>query len=216
MAITSKKPPVKLTVGAQYICFNTMNSENDWTTTFESEVTKLPTVVNATVTDNTDAYDAYASGQIYDTDTAVTSKTIAVSNLAFPEALLATMRGDAVDGGVVLGGGRKAIRPYFAYGIVVNKKDGSQDLRWYPKCKLTENDDVSNTSTDTHQDQNYSVTIKAFGFDDDEHVEVRCLNGETGYTGVTEAAFFAAPLLTKAAVNALIPVVETPAQTGTG
>ena len=181
-----------------------MDTENDWTESFETDVIKLPTVVSATVTDNTDAYDAYASGQIYDTDTAVTSKTIAVSNLAFAEALLAKMRGDEVDGGVVLGGGRKAIRPYFAYGIVVNKKDGSQDLRWYPKCKLTENDDVSNTSTDAHQDQNYSVTIKAFSFDEDEHVEVRALTAEEGYESITEDAFFAAPLLTAAAVNALI------------
>ncbi len=204
MAITKKKPPIKLTVGAQYICFNTMDSENDWTETFETDVIKLPTLVSAAVTDNTDAYDAYASGQIYDTDTAVASKTIATSNLAFSEALLAKMRGDVVDGGVVLGGGRKAIRPYFAYGIVVNKKDGSQDLRWYPKCKLTENDDVSNTSTDAHQDQNYSVTIKAFGFDADEHVEVRALTSEEGYESITEDAFFAAPLLTAAAVKALI------------
>ena len=216
MSITKKKPAVKLTVGAQYICFNTMDSENDWTTTFETEVVKLPTVVNASVTDNTDAYDSYASGQIYDTDTAVTSKSIAVTNLAFPEALLARMRGDDVDGGVVLGGGRKAVRPYFAYGMVVEKKDGSLDLRWYPKAKLTDNDDVSNTSTDTHQDQNYSVTIKAFSFDDDEHVEVRALTSETGYEGITEDAFFAAPLLTAAAVKALIPVTPPAETQGSG
>lgn len=205
MAITSKKPPVKMTVGAQYICFNTMDSENDWTTSFESDVLKFPTVVDVAVTDNTDAYDSYASGQIYDTDTAVTSKSIAVTNLAFPDALLAQLRGDDVDGGVVLGGGRKAVRPYFAYGIVVVRKDGTQDFRWYPKCKLTENSDTTNTSTAEHQDQNDTITIKAFSFDEDEHQEVRVLTGEEGYSGVTEAAFFATPVLTAAAAKALVP-----------
>ena len=108
MAITKKKPPVKVTAGAQYICFNTMNADNEWTEDFETTVLQLPTVVNVAVTDNTDAYDAYASGQIYDTDTVVTSKSIAVTNIAFGDALLAKMRGDDVDGGIVLGGGRKA------------------------------------------------------------------------------------------------------------
>lgn len=205
MAITKKKPPVKVTAGAQYICFNTMNADNEWTEDFETTVLQLPTVVDVAVTDNTDAYDAYASGQIYDTDTVVTSKSIAVTNIAFGDALLAKMRGDDVDGGIVLGGGRKAIRPYFAYGIVVVRKDGSLDLRWYPKCKLTENSDSAATSTDAHQDQNDTITIKAFSFDDDEHQEVRVLTGEEGYSGITEAAFFAAPILTKAAAQALIP-----------
>ena len=205
MAITKKKPPVKVTAGAQYICFNTMNADNEWTEDFETTVLQLPTVVDVAVTDNTDAYDAYASGQIYDTDTVATSKSIAVTNIAFGDALLAKMRGDDVDGGIVLGGGRKAIRPYFAYGIVVVRKDGSLDLRWYPKCKLTENSDSAATSTDAHQDQNDTITIKAFSFDDDEHQEVRVLTGEEGYSGITEAAFFAAPILTKAAAQALIP-----------
>ena len=85
------------------------------------------------------------------------------------------------------------------------RKDGSLDLRWYPKCKLTENSDSAATSTDAHQDQNDTITIKAFSFDDDEHQEVRVLTGEEGYSGITEAAFFAAPILTKAAAQALIP-----------
>ena len=58
MAITKKKPPVKVTAGAQYICFNTMNADNEWTEDFETTVLQLPTVVNVAVTDNTDAYAA--------------------------------------------------------------------------------------------------------------------------------------------------------------
>ena len=38
MAITNKKPPVKQTVGAQYICFNTMSTEGEWTETFDTAV----------------------------------------------------------------------------------------------------------------------------------------------------------------------------------
>ena len=111
MAITRLHPPTKLTVGAQYICFNTMNADNEWTNTFESDVIKLPTVVDVTVTDNTDSYDSYASGDIYESDAPVTSTDLATTQLAFPDALLARMRGDTIDGGAVLGGGLKQVRP---------------------------------------------------------------------------------------------------------
>ena len=205
MAITQQKPSVKLTVGAQYICFNTPDANGDYNpATYESAVHKLPTVVNVTVTDNTDAYDSYASGEIYDSDAPVKTKDIQTEQLAFSDALLARMRGDTIDGGAVLAGGI-ATRPIFAYGIVVKKKDSSLDLRWYPKCKLTENTDATATSTDSHSDQTDTTTIRAYGFDDDQHQEVKCLTGETGYDGITEDAFFAEPILTIAGVKALIP-----------
>lgn len=205
MAITKKHPAMKLTVGAQYICFNEMDENNDWTDEFESDVVQLPTVVDVTVTDNTDAYESYASGDVYESDAPVTYVDIETTQIAFPDALLARMRGDTIDGGAVLGGGISQIRPYFAYGIVIEKKDGSLDLRWYPKCKLTENSDATATSTDSHSDQTDSTTIRAYGYDTDGNKVARALTGETGYERITEAAFFAAPVLTIAAIKALIP-----------
>jgi phi13 family phage major tail protein len=203
MAISEKKPSVKLTVGAQYICFNTMDENNDWTDAFETDVIKLPTVTQVQVTDNSDSYDSYASGAIYDSDTDIQSKDIQETNLAFSDTLLAKMRGDVVDGGVIVEGKRGTVRPYFAYGLVVQKKNGELDLRWYPKCKLVENSDSTATSEESHSDQTDDITIRAYRMADDKGIAVRVNTGEEGYDTVTEEAFFAAPLTTADAAKAL-------------
>lgn len=203
MAINQQKPSTKYTVGAQYICFNNGDANGDWDAgEFETDVIKLPTVVNVEVTDNTDSYDSYASGDIYESDSVVSTKDIQVEQLVFPEEVLARMRGDEVDEGVIMGGGLST-RPFFAYGIPIIKKDGTRDMRWYPKCKLQENTDRTATSTDSHADQTDTTTIRAYGFDEDQTKDIRILTSVSGYGNVTEDAFFAAPLTTKAAAKAL-------------
>ena len=203
MAIAEKKPSVKLTVGAQYICFNTPDANNDWTDAFETDVIKLPTVTQVQITDNADSYDRYASCSIYDSDTEIQSKDIQETNLAFSDTLLAKMRGDVVDGGVIVEGKSGSVRPYFAYGIVVLKKGGELDLRWYPKCKLVENSDSTATSEESHSDQTDDITIRAYRMSDDKGIAVRVNTGEEGYDTVTEEAFFAVPLTTADAAKAL-------------
>lgn len=200
MAITEKKPSTKYTVGAQYICFNT---DADWDSgDFETDVLKLPTVVDIDVADNSDSYESYASGAVYESDTIVTYKEISVTQLAFDEATIAKMKGDTVDTGIILSGGIKT-RPYFAYGVPIIKKDKTMDMRWYPKCKLVDNSDATATSTDSHSDQTDSLTIRAYGFDEDQNQEVKVLTGETANADITEEKFFAAPVLTVAAAKAL-------------
>ena len=202
MAITEKKPATKYTVGAQYICFNT---DPDWDAAeFDSAVTKFPTVVDIDVKDNSNSYESYASGLVYESDTIVSYKEISVTQLAFDEETIAKMKGDAVDSGIIMSGGIKT-RPFFAYGVPIIKKDKTMDLRWYPKCKLADNSDKTATSTDTHSDQTDTLTIRAYGFDEDQNQEVKVLTAETANAGITEAAFFAAPVLTVAAAKALRP-----------
>jgi hypothetical protein len=204
MAITEKRPSTKYTVGAQYICFNT--GETDWdAASWDTEVLKLPTVVDIDVADNSDSYQSYASGEVYESDTIVTYKELSVTQLAFDEKTIAKMKGDTVDEGIIMSGGVKT-RPYFAYGVPIIKKDGTRDMRWYPKCKLVDNSDATATSTDSHSDQTDSLTIRAYGFDATQNQEVKVLTGETANAGITEAAFFAAPVLTVAAAKALRPV----------
>lgn len=203
MAITEKKPSTKYTVGAQYICFNT---DADWDASdYESAVTKLPTVVDISVTDNSNSYESYASGIVYESDTIVTYKEISVTQLAFEEEILAKMKGDAVDTGIIMSGGIK-VRPYFAYGVPIIKKDKTMDMRWFPKCKLVDNSDSTATSTDSHSDQTDTVTIRAYGFDEDQNQEVKVLTADENNAGITEAAFFAVPVLTVTAAKALRPV----------
>ena len=203
MAITEKRPSTKYTVGAQYICFN---EDPEWDSSeFETDVIKLPTVVDVNVADNSDSYQSYASGEVYESDTIVTYKELSVTQLAFDEKTIARMKGDTVDEGIIMSGGVKT-RPYFAYGVPIIKKDGTRDMRWYPKCKLVDNSDATATSTDSHSDQTDSLTIRAYGFDATQNQEVKVLTAETANAGITEAAFFAAPILTVAAAKALRPV----------
>ena len=203
MAITEKRPSTKYTVGAQYICFN---EDPEWDASeFETDVIKLPTVVDVTAADNSDSYQSYASGEVYESDTIVTYKELSVTQLAFDEKTIARMKGDTVDEGIIMSGGVKT-RPYFAYGLPIIKKDGTMDMRWYPKCKLVDNSDATATSTDSHSDQTDSLTIRAYGFDATQNQEVKVLTAETANAGITEAAFFAAPVLTVAAAKALRPV----------
>lgn len=200
MAINEKKPSTKYTVGAQYICFN---EDPDWKADeFEEDVLKLPTVVDIDVADNSDSYESYASGAVYESDTIVTYKEISVTQLAFDEATIAKMKGDTIDSGIIMSGGIKT-RPYFGYGVPIIKKDGTKDMRWYPKCKLVDNSDATATSTDSHSDQTDSLTIRAYGFDGTQNQEIKVLTAETANASITEAAFFAAPILTVAAAKAL-------------
>ena len=200
MAITEKRPSTKYTVGAQYICFN---EDPDWDAAeYESDVLKLPTVVDIDIADNSDSYESYASGAVYESDTIVTYKEISVTQLAFDEATIAKMKGDTIDGGIIMSGGIKT-RPFFAYGVPIIKKDRTMDMRWYPKCKLVDNSDATATSTDSHSDQTDSLTIRAYGFDEDQNQEVKVLTAETANADITEAAFFAAPIMTIDAVKAL-------------
>ena len=212
MGITKKHPPVKVTAGSQYICMNTMDSNNEWTTSFSSDVIELPTVVKVEISDNSDSYQTYASGAVYDSDTPVTYQDISEENVAFPNMLQALLRGETVDSdGVALGGGY-GVRPYFAYGIAIKRKDGSWEYRWYPKCKLVENTDSTETSEDSHKDQNESLTIRAYGYNENGNTYVRAFTGESGMATMTAAAFFASPLLSIAAVKAALPSTTPPAQ----
>lgn len=196
MSITSKKPPIKETVGAQYICFATAKEE--WDGTFEAEVEKTETVKSVKVTENGESTSVYASGKVYDTDETVSGVDVEVENIAFVTETLAKMRGDVVDeGGLVLSGG-KGIRPYFAYGKVVIMRGGKVRYEWYPKCKLAENSDNANTSEEKFSEQTDTVTIKAYPFNDAGNVKAMVDSTMTSFpVGLTEDKFFAKPILTK-------------------
>lgn len=191
MAKTVKRPPTTLTVGDQYICFASVDETGNLV--YEDEVLEYPTVTTVDVKDNTDSYESYASGKVYDTDAPVISKEISSTNIAFDTKTLERMKGSTIDGGAVLSGGY-GTRPYFAYGIDIINKDNTHELRWYPKAKLTDNDDSAETSEGSHKDMTKALTIAAYGFDDDSHIEAKCLTGEKGYEKVTAEEFFAKPI----------------------
>lgn len=196
MAITTKRPPRKETVGAQYICFNTMGESGEWTETFDAEVEKTATVKSVKVTENSESADVYASGEVYDTDNTSGATNIEVEVVAFDSDTLAKMRGDKVgtNGSIIKGG--NGARPFFAYGKVVKLKGGKVRYEWYPKCKLAENTDEAQTREDKSSEQNDTITINAYAFEADGG---KCFCVDTSSkkspAGLTEEKFFAKPLL---------------------
>lgn len=65
MAITTKKPSYKQTVGAQYVCFDKMDENKDWAGDWEADVIKTNTVKNVEVADSSSSTPIYASGTQY-------------------------------------------------------------------------------------------------------------------------------------------------------
>ena len=214
MSISQVKPPVKITVGAQYIVFNTMNGE-EWTENFDTDVSKFPTVVNVEAADQNASYEDYASGGIYDTDTVTQYTDLTAEQIALDSQTVAKMKGYNTSGGAFLGGGRRT-RPFFAYGVPVIKKDGTKELRWYPKCKLVENTDRTETSEASHKTQTDTLTIRAYPFNDAHDVVAGVDTGDSTYAGITEEIFFAAPVMTLEAIAALIPSGSGSSSSGSG
>lgn len=208
MAIIEKKPAIKETVGAQFVCFNEM-SEGEWTKNYETDVEKTETVKSVKVTENSEGTDVYASGKVYDTDYNQASTDIEVEVIAFPAATRAKMRGENVnEGGLVLSGGNGA-RPYFAYGKVVQLKKGEVRFEWFPKCKLASNSDETKTREASFSEQTDTITIKAYPFDDDGNCKAYVETSMGNFPeGLTEEKFFSKPILTQADLTAVLSAAQ--------
>ena len=116
MSINTKKPAMKQTVGAQYMCFADATEGKEYDGTYEADVEKTEVVKSVKVTENSETSDVYASGKIYDSDSPMSSIDIEVSVIAFPDDTISKMRGETKGtGGLILAGG-KSERPFFAYG----------------------------------------------------------------------------------------------------
>ena len=196
MAIKTKRPPMKETVGAQYICFAKETEEGEFDGTYETDVEKTEVVKTVKVTVNADTGDSYASGKVYDSDTPTKSIDIETEVIAFPEDTLAKMKGDSVDAGGLILSGSNSQRPFFAYGQVVKLRHGGYRYEWYPKCKLTENSDDISTSEDKTSEQTDTIKIKAYPFDDAGNIVAK-ITESSAPEGMTEDKFFAKPILTK-------------------
>ena len=196
MAIKTKRPPMKETVGAQYICFAKETEEGEFDGIYETDVEKTEVVKTVKVTVNADTGDSYASGKVYDSDTPTKSIDIETEVIAFPEDTLAKMKGDSVDAGGLILSGSNSQRPFFAYGKVVKLRHGGYRYEWYPKCKLKENSDDISTSEDKTSEQTDTIKIKAYPFDDAGNIVAK-ITESSAPEGMTEDKFFAKPILTK-------------------
>ena len=210
MSIVTRKPPIKETVGAQYVCFATKSENGEWPGTFDAEVEKTNVVKSVKVTENLEVTDVYASGSVYDTDTSASSTDIETNVVAFPADTLAKMRGETVnEGGLNLSGG-SGERPFFAYGKVVKLKNNKVRFEWFPKCKLVENSDEVATREDKFSEQTDTITIKAYQFDKDGNIKAYADSSASNFpAGLTEDIFFTQPILTQEQLTkAITPATE--------
>ena len=65
-----------------------------------------------------------------------------------------------------------------------------KNFRWYPKCKLTSDTDDTNTKEESFSEQNDTVTIRAYPFNDKGQIAVEFDTAVKTATGLTEEKFF--------------------------
>ncbi len=203
MAITTKKPKIKETVGALYYAFNTMTEDGEFDPEAYEDTNKSDVVKTITTTDNATTTTVRASGQDYETVNQSASVENEVEVIALDPEDLAKMRGDDIhENGLILSGA-PGKRPFFAFGKVVKKLGGAVEYVWYPKCQLTENTDEAATSEEEFSEQTDTVTITAYAFDDAGNKSVRVNSEMTSFPeGLTEEKFFEAPILDDAGLTA--------------
>lgn len=191
-----KKPPVKETVGGLRYCFNTPDEGSaDFTPNYDAEVITSNVVKNVSVTENGDTVEVKASGTVYDSVTDVTSIEIAVEVVAFPAEDIAKMRGDKISSNGLISSGAPNDRPFFAFGKTVKLRGGEKRFQWYPKCKLASNTDDIATKEDSFSEQNDTLTIKAYPFDEDGNIVNEVNTTVKTIEGLTEELFFSKPIL---------------------
>lgn len=196
MAITTKRPKIKETVGALYLAFNVMKENGDFDPENYETTTKSETVKTINTTDNTSSTVVRASGKDYETANQTANVTNEVEVVAIDPEDLAKMRGDDVRENGLIASGAPRSRPYFGFGKVV-KKRGAEEYVWYPKCKLTENTDEVATSEEEFSEQNDTITITAYAFNDAGDISMRVNSEMTNFPeGLTEDKFFEKPILT--------------------
>jgi len=192
----TKKPMIKETVGSLYLAFNTPTQSGDFSSTYE-ETVKSDVVKSINTTENAENTTVRASGTDYETVNQTSSIDMAVEVVAFDPAILARARGeDTTDTGGLVLAGAPARRPFFAFGKVVKKVGGGVQYAWYPKCQIVENTDDIATSEETFSEQNDTVTIRAYTFN--ENNQKKCYvdsEMETYPEGLTEEKFFTSPIL---------------------
>lgn len=196
MPITTKKPKMKETVGALYYAFNTMTENGEFDPEAYEATIKSEVVKTINTTDNATSTTVRASGKDYETVNQSASVENEVEIIALDPEDLSKMKGDDIhENGLILSGAPRK-RPFFAFGKVVKKVGGAIEFVWYPKCQLIENTDEAATSEEEFSEQNDTITIRAYAFDEEGNTSVRVNSEMASFPeGLTEEKFFEAPIL---------------------
>ncbi len=194
----AKRPMIKESVGAQYYAFNTPSEKGEFDPTKYEETIKTETVKSIGTTENAESATVKASGKDYETVSQSSNVELAVEVVAFDPDDLAKMRGDTTRESGLMSSGRNAKRPFFAYGKVVKKVGGGVRYDWYPKCQLVENTDDIATKEDSFSEQNDTVTIRCYAFNDEGDIKNYVDSESSNFPkALTEEKFFTKPIVTE-------------------
>ncbi len=206
MAIQTKKPMIKETVGGMYYNFNTPTANGEYNPeTYEESTNKCNNIKNISTTENAESVVIKASGEDYETVSQNENIDMAVEVVAFDKKDLAKMRADIIGEKGLNRSGRTSRRPFFAFGKVVKKVGGGVEYAWYPKCQLVENTDDIATKEKSFSEQNDTVTIRAYSYNNEGDKKVYVDSEMDNFPeGLTEEKFFAKPILTDEDLDAAI------------
>lgn len=186
-----KKPKIIETVGAFYYAFNTPTEDGDFNPETYGNVTKSPIIKKVSVEPESETTPIRASGEDYDQVSQTSSIGIEVEVIAFDPSDLSKAKGEKITTSGLVFGGSSTTRPFFACGWPVIKKDGQKTLKWYPKCKLTENTEETETSDTSFKEQTSSVSITSYSFNESGDKFVYLDTEMSGFPeGMTEEKFF--------------------------
>ena len=202
--MVTKRPMIKQTVGALYLAFNTPDEKGEFDLTKFEETIKSEVVKTIDTTESAESTVVRASGREYTTADQISSVEQSVEVVAFDPGDLARMRGDNI-GKYLVKSGAPAQKPYFAFGKVVKKVGGAVEFVWYPKCKLQSNTDNIQTSEENFNEQNDTIVIKAYSFDDEGNKSVRINSEMKNFPeGLTEEQFFTKPITSDTEIETLV------------
>lgn len=195
----TKRPMVKETVGALYLAFNTptKDGEFDGKSSSYEETNKSEVVKNIKTSENAETTKIRASGKDYLTANQSSSVEMDIEVVAFDPTDLAKMRKDVIGTAGLNRSGRTGVRPFFAFGKVVKKVGGAIEYAWYPKCQLTENTDDIETSEENLSEQNDTIKITAYAYNEEGDIRSYVNSEMSNFPeGLTEEKFFTKPILT--------------------
>lgn len=205
--IVTKRPPYKESIGAQFYVFNAPDEGKDFDIEkYEDTTTKEETVKSVNVTEAQESTVIMASGKVYDTKSQRTYVDIEVEKIATDADDLARMRGDLVSEGGLIQTPTSPKKPYFAYGKIVELSEGHYRYDWYPKCQLLENTDEAKTREENFEEQNDTLTIRAYAFDEAGKLVKNSVDTSSSKypKGLTEEKFFIKPIITEADLAAAV------------
>lgn len=197
--MVTKKPTIKETVGALYYAFNTPTEQGDFSPATYEETIKSDVVKQIGTTENSESTTVRASGTDYATFNKGSNVDHSVEVIAINAKDLARMRGDTITESGLVSSGRATQRPYFAFGKVVLKVGEGFQYAWYPKCQLVENTDETKTSEENFAEQNETLTIRAFAFNDNGDIRNYIDSDIDGFPkNITETKFFTKVIISSA------------------